>query len=39
MSLKRFTNTNSFIKLNQIQYGQVFTTIDLNILDYKTLVP
>ncbi len=39
MSLKRFTNTNSFIKLNQIQYGQVFTTSDLNILDYKTLVP
>jgi hypothetical protein len=39
MSLNRFANTNSFIKLNQIQYGQVFTTNDLNILDYKTLVP
>ena len=39
MSLNRFYNRDRIVELNKSQYGQMFTTVDLDLLDIETLSP
>lgn len=39
MSLLRFKNKDSFLKLNEPQYGQTLSETDLNVLAHEILIP